>query len=32
VRVDLGRAHPEMLADLLADAWEIRAPNRLLRD
>jgi hypothetical protein len=32
VRVDLRRADRELLADLLADAWEIRAPKRLLRD
>ena len=32
VRVDLRRVNPPMLADLLADAWEIRAPKRLLGD
>jgi hypothetical protein len=32
VRVDLGRADAEMLASLLADAWEGKAPKRLLRD
>ena len=31
VKVDLGRADPELLADLLADAWERRAPKRLLK-
>ena len=30
VRVDLRRAEPEMLANLLADAWETKAPKRLL--
>jgi hypothetical protein len=30
VRVDLRRADTEMLASLLADAWERRAPKRLL--
>jgi hypothetical protein len=30
VRVDLRRADGQMLADLLADAWETRAPRRLL--
>jgi hypothetical protein len=30
VRVNLARADTEMLADLLADAWERRAPKRLL--
>jgi hypothetical protein len=29
VRVDLRRAGPGMLADLLADAWETKAPRRL---
>jgi hypothetical protein len=29
-RVDLRRARAEMLADLLADAWETKAPRRLL--
>ncbi len=32
VRVDLRRADAELLADLLADAWERRAPKRLLRE
>ncbi len=32
VRVDLRRADAEMLANLLADAWEGKAPKRLLRD
>ena len=31
VRVDLRRVKEETLADLLADAWERRAPKRLLR-
>ena len=30
VRVDLHRADPEMLTNLLADAWETKAPKRLL--
>ena len=30
VRVDLRRAQPEMIGDLLADAWETKAPKRLL--
>ncbi len=30
VRVDLRRVDPEFLATLLAEAWEIRAPKRLL--
>jgi hypothetical protein len=30
VRVDLRRVDPERLADLLAEAWEIKAPKRLL--
>ena len=30
VRVDLGAADPSLLADLLADAWERRAPARLV--
>jgi hypothetical protein len=30
VRVDLRRAEAEMLAGLLADAWEGKAPRRLL--
>ena len=32
VRVDLRRADPRLLAGLLEEAWEIRAPQRLLRD
>jgi hypothetical protein len=31
VRVDLRRAPRELLADLLADSWEGKAPARLLR-
>ena len=31
VRVDLRAADEELLADLLADAWERRAPARLAR-
>ena len=31
VRVNLGRADRELLASLLADAWEGKAPKRLLR-
>src|SRR5687768_15449386 len=31
VRVDLQRADADMLANLLADAWETKAPKRLLR-
>jgi hypothetical protein len=31
VRVDLRRAGDAMLGDLLADAWETKAPKRLLR-
>jgi hypothetical protein len=31
VRVDLGAAGEDLLADLLADAWERRAPARLAR-
>jgi hypothetical protein len=31
VRVDLRRADADLLADLLADAWETKAPKRLLR-
>ena len=31
VRVDLGRADADLLANLLADAWEAKAPQRLLR-
>jgi hypothetical protein len=30
VRVDLGGADEQLLADLLADAWERRAPARLV--
>jgi hypothetical protein len=30
VRVDLRAAQPTLLADLLADAWERKAPARLL--
>jgi hypothetical protein len=30
VRVDLRRADPRLLGDLLADAWETKAPKRLL--
>ena len=30
VRVDLRRADPALLRDLLADAWETKAPKRLL--
>lgn len=29
-RVDLGHADAEMLSNLLADAWETKAPKRLL--
>lgn len=32
VRVNLGRVDTETLASLLADAWEGKAPKRLLRD
>jgi hypothetical protein len=32
VRVDLTGAKAELLADLLADAWEGKAPARLVRD
>src|SRR5437764_14554685 len=32
VRVDLRRADAEMLRDLLADAWETKAPKRLVRE
>ena len=31
VRVDLRRAEPETLANLLADAWETKAPERPLK-
>ena len=30
VRVELRRADPRLLEDLLADAWETKAPKRLL--
>ena len=30
VRVNLTRIDPEALANLLADAWELKAPKRLL--
>jgi hypothetical protein len=30
VRVDLRRADPRLLEELLADAWETKAPKRLL--
>jgi hypothetical protein len=32
VRVDLRRVDAEALANLLEEAWEMRAPKRLLRD
>jgi len=32
VRVTLGRVDAEMLANLLAEAWESKAPKRLLHD
>jgi hypothetical protein len=32
VRVDLRRVSPETLATLLEEAWELRAPRRLLAD
>jgi hypothetical protein len=32
VRVDLGRVDADTLADLLADAWEGKAPKRLLEN
>jgi hypothetical protein len=32
VRVNLRRADAEMLANLLTDAWEVKAPRRLLPD
>lgn len=32
VRVDLRRADAELLENLLAEAWEIRAPKRLLHN
>jgi len=31
VRVDLGRANPQLLRELLTDAWETKAPKRLLK-
>jgi hypothetical protein len=31
VRVDLERIEPDALRELLADAWETKAPRRLLR-
>jgi hypothetical protein len=31
VRVDLRGAQPKLLASLLEEAWELRAPKRLLR-
>jgi hypothetical protein len=31
VRVDLGRVEAEVLRELLEEAWELRAPKRLLR-
>ena len=30
VRVDLRRASPDLLAQLLREAWELRAPKRLV--
>jgi hypothetical protein len=30
VRVDLSRVDPEALANLLEEAWEVKAPKRLL--
>ena len=30
VRVDLRRADPRLLATLVCEAWELRAPKRLL--
>ncbi len=32
VRVDLRRADPRLLASFLREAWELRAPKRLLGD
>ena len=32
VRVDLDRVDPELLASLLEDAWEGKAPRRLVRN
>lgn len=32
VQVDLDAADPALVAELLADAWEHKAPERLLRD
>ncbi len=31
VRVDLRRVDPQVLAGFLSEAWELRAPKRLLR-
>jgi hypothetical protein len=31
VRVDLSRTDSKLLAELLADAWETKAPTRLIR-
>ena len=31
VRVDLRRVDPQMLGSLLTEAWETKAPKRLLR-
>ncbi len=31
VRVDLRRVEPQMLVELLTEAWELRAPKHLLR-
>jgi hypothetical protein len=31
VGIKLSQAHPELVADLLADAWETKAPKRLIR-
>jgi hypothetical protein len=32
VRVDLRRVSPETVATMLEEAWELRAPKRLLAD
>ena len=32
VRIDLRRADAELLRDLLTDAWETKAPERLVRE
>ncbi len=32
VRVDLRRAEPRLLATFLTEAWELKAPKRLLRE